>query len=76
MSASAKSIMVYLSGADSPGWSRTKGRKMVVVVVIVFFFVIPIFARIPSLNYRTDIYAVFTAGRFHGGDVNKLSCRF
>jgi len=28
MSASVKSRMVYLSGTDSPGLSRTKGRKM------------------------------------------------
>ena len=35
MSASAKSIMVYPSGTDLPGWSRTKGHKTVVVVVVV-----------------------------------------
>ena len=35
MSASAKFRMVYPSGADSPGKSRTKGRKTVVVVVVV-----------------------------------------
>ena len=35
MSASAKSRMVYPSGTDSPGYSRSKGHKMVVVVVVV-----------------------------------------
>jgi len=34
MSASAKSRMVYPSGANSPGWSWTKGRKTVVIVVV------------------------------------------
>ena len=33
--ASAKSRMVYPSGTDSTGWSRTKGRKTAVVVVVV-----------------------------------------
>ena len=35
MSALAKSRMVYPSGTNSPGKSRTKGRKTVVVVVVV-----------------------------------------
>ena len=38
--------MVYPSGTDSPGYSRTKGRKTVVVVVVVVVSVTVVFSAV------------------------------